>query len=282
MSAATLLALMLSCASQVQPKDDAEAELRKAWLKVCTQHAMDYRICPTGKPKEEFKFIATPIFRHAQPARGAGDIGGVWLWVQADGRPGVVGTVFAFNAGEGYRWVAHEFHSLADEPLTAVWREREQWVPARAGLDWKPIPNAPAPADSPEQRLRQIRSLSERFKAHSIDFRGGRWELRLIPKPVYRYELKKPDAVLDGALLAICQGTDPEIFLAIEARKAGDGYRWHYACAAFSDYELRAQLDDTEVWAPPKGTPNSRREPHWWYGFIERTRLPEENSQAEE
>ena len=273
----TLLGLTLSCVVQAQPKDDADAELRKAWLKVCTKHAMDYRIHSTGNPKDEFKFRPTPIFRHSQPTRGADDIGAVWLWVGADGRPGAVGTVFAYKAGQGDRWVAHEFHSLAEVPLTAVWRKRKQWSPARAGLEWKPIPDAPVPAESAAQRLRQIRSLSRRFKAHSIDHRGGRWELRLIPKPVYRYQPKKPDSTLDGALLAICQGTDPEIFLAVEARRADEGYRWHYACAAFSDYKLYARLDDTEVWVSPKGSSNFRADPHWWYGNVERTKLPEED-----
>jgi hypothetical protein len=156
------------------------------------------------------------------------------------------------------------------------------WAPARAGLDWKPLPDAPAPAESAEQRLRQIRLLSRRFTAYSIDGRGGRWELRVISQPVYCYQPKKPETTLDGALFAVCQGTDPEIFLAIEARKADGEYRWHCACAAFSDYELHARLDDAEVWAPPKGSPNSRREPHWWYGFIERTRLPPENRKAKD
>ncbi|NLS94196.1 MAG: hypothetical protein GXX96_18705 [Planctomycetaceae bacterium] len=118
--------------------------------------------------------------------------------------------------------MAHEFHSLADDPLTAVWRGREQWASKDAGLQWKPVPDAQIPDDTPVKRMRQIRSLARRFKAHSIDREGGRWELRLIATPVCRYQPNRPEETLDGALFAICQGTDPEIFLAIEARRTAN------------------------------------------------------------
>jgi hypothetical protein len=194
-----------------------------------------------------------------------------------------VGTVFAYSGGaggDGYRHVAHEFHSLSEEPFVATWRDKKQWSPKKPGLEWKPIPGAPKPADSPAQRLRQMGELARQFHGHEVDFRGGRWELRLVPKPVYRYELKKTEAVEDGALFVFCQGTDPEIFLGIEARRTQAGYQWHYACAAFSDYELHMRHQETELWNPPRETYDNRTAPHWWNGVIERTRLPEPNEQA--
>ena len=283
MSHTVLLVLTLSCVGQAQPKGDVQAKEVKAWLKVCTAHAMDYQISPTAKRKERFKLLPTPVFRHSQLVRSGGqDIGAVWLWVQEDGGPGVIGTVFTYpSGGPGYRAVVHELHSLAAVPLTAVWRGRSLWTPQRAGLQWKPIPGAPVPAESAAQRLRQARLLSGRFKAHSIDHRGGRWELRLIPKPVYRYQPKKSASTLDGVLLAFCQGTDPEIFLAIEARQTAGGFRWHHACAAFSDYELHVRCDEGEVWKVPRMVGEYPKEPHFGK-TVERIKLPVDAKAAED
>jgi hypothetical protein len=213
-----------------KPGDDS-SKLVSDWLKVCKSHAVGYVIRPEGKPTSVFKLLPDPVFRHSQPVRGD-DIGAVWLWVDENGRPAAVGTVFAYSGGaggDGYRQVAHEFHSLSDEPIVATWRDKKQWSPNKPGLEWKPIPGAPKPADSEAQRLWQMREFARQFQGHEADPRGGRWELRLVPKPVYRYELKKTEAVQDGALFVFCQGTDPEIFLGIEARRTQAGYQWHYS-----------------------------------------------------
>jgi hypothetical protein len=274
---------LLTCAAAIvgaePPKPEEKADLLvPRWLKVCFAHAQDYRIHPVGKPDNVFKLLPTPVFRHSAPVRGSDDIGAVWLWVGEDGRPAVVGTVFTYSGGAGgggYRFVAHEFHSLYEEPLEATWRGRMQWSPKQAGVDWKPIPSAPAPAASPAERLRQMGELARQFQGHEFDFKNSRWELRLVTKPVYRYELKKTDMVQDGTLFFFCQGTDPEIVLGIEARRVANGYQWHYSSASFSDYEVHLRHHETEVWAPPRGTPNDRTASHWWYGRVERTRLPE-------
>jgi hypothetical protein len=273
-----LLAVTLTfAAGQAETDPNVRAKRVKAWLEICTAHARDYQISTAAKREEKFELLSTPVFRHGQLVRSGGqDIGAIWLWLQKDGRPGVVGTVFTYpSGGAGYRNVVHELHSLAAMPLTAVWRGRVLWTPQRAGLDWKLIPDAPVPAELATRRLRQARLLSDRFKAHSIDHEGGRWELRLLPKPVYRYQPKTRDSTLGGALFAFCQGTDPEIFLAIEARRSVEGFRWHYACAAFSDYELHVRCDDVEVWDVPKMVGAYPQEPHFGK-TVERIRLPEE------
>lgn len=263
------------------PKPEEKADpLVSGWLKVCSAHAQDYRMYPVGKPDNVFKLLPNPVFRHSQPVRGD-DIGAVWLWVGEDGRPAAVGTVFAYSGGaggEGFRFVAHEFHSLYEQPLQAVWRGQAQWSPKQAGVDWKPIPSAPAPAAFPAGRLRQMGELARQFHGHEIDSKKGRWELRLVPKPVHRYQPKTADTVQDGALFVFCQGTDPEIFLGIEARRVTGVYQWHYASAAFSDYEVYLRHQETEVWASPRGSYNDRTAPHWWNGRIERTRLPEDTT----
>ena len=159
-------------------------------------------------------------------------------------------------------------------PITGVWRQRT-WAPANAGIEWKPIPDAPVPADSTRQRMRQIRLLSRRFDAHSIDYEGGRWELRLVPKPLYCWESKESDAVVRGALLALCQGTDVEILLMIEARKTASGPLWHYACAQFGDFAMHVRLDGIDVWSVSRAPIRDLRGP-FLQDVVERRDAPED------
>jgi hypothetical protein len=87
-----------------------------------------------------------------------------------------------------------------------------------------------------------------------MDDKETRWELRLLPQPLYRYKSTDPD-VLDGALFAFVTsaGTDPEALLVIEARKpaAGGGPVWHYAAARFTDLNLWVRHKGQEVYTAP-------------------------------
>jgi hypothetical protein len=105
----------------------------------------------------------------------------------------------------------------------------------------------------------------------------------LIPKPFYSYEIKDGDATLGGALFAICQDTNTDVILCIEARRIDANYRWHYACASFADWELHVQLDDVEVWSDPSDRQASRgpTDVHW-VKTIRRIKLPEDDKAEED
>ena len=124
------------------------------------------------------------------------------------------------------------------------------WVPQAAGVDLKPIPGAPEPAATPAARLVQIRTLARDFSGRSLSDQGQAWTLRLLPRPLYRYE-STDSAVVDGAVFALVSsaGTDPEIILLIEARKTPTGMRWDYGAARFSDMDLWLKHKDEEVWS---------------------------------
>jgi hypothetical protein len=78
------------------------------------------------------------------------------------------------------------------------------------------VPDAPAPAATPQARFRQLRALAEEFSA-TDDFLGAGWtQLRLLPKPWLRCG-KASSGVEDGALFAFALGTDPEVVLKISA-----------------------------------------------------------------
>ena len=52
-------------------------------------------------------------------------------------------------------------------------------------------------------------------------------------------------------MFALAHGTDPEVFILLEARKAGGESAWHYALAPMTGYALKVQLDGKETWEVP-------------------------------
>ena len=108
------------------------------------------------------------------------------------------------------------------------------------------IPGAPKPAATPAERLRQMRALA---RVPCVFQRSqGQSELRLLPKPLYRYDTKSPD-LLDGALFAFVVTTDPEVLLMIEARPEDGTSVWQYGFARMSMVNLRAEHKDQTVWS---------------------------------
>ncbi len=117
-----------------------------------------------------------------------------------------------------------------------------------------PIEGAPAPAETAVQRLAQMRKIAKDFEA-ADDFEGkSRWELRLFATPLQRYGKPNTD-ILDGALFAFAHGTDPEVFLMLEARSSSGEYRWHYGLAPMTAYALRASYKGKAVWERPEQKP---------------------------
>lgn len=267
-----LLAVMVLA----QPaKTDADADLVKRWLAVCQTQAEMYAIGPMATDKPRFQRVKEPIFRHATPARG-NDIGAVYLWVDAEQRPMVVADIFAWSINNNpKRQVVHECHSLAPEPLDVLIDHRRMWKPQQPGLNWKPLPDAPTPAAMKAQRFRQARELVQKFTANSIDATGGRWELRVLPQPVYQFETTTEQDRQTGALFAVCQGTDPELWLQLETRRTKDGEGWFYACASFTDYALQLRHDNIEVWSCPKHDQSIKDAPHFCEGLFSNVLAPE-------
>jgi hypothetical protein len=180
------------------------------------------------------------VLHRAQEVQGSSK-GSVFLWVEPSGRPAAICDVFLER-----ECLYNEWHSLSASPLRAD--NGVLFNATRPGLEWKPIPNAPAPADTPPGRDRQARRLAERFSADEVDRKNVRSHLRLLTTPLHRYDTSDSPVSRGGALFAFCQQTDPQLLLLIEARKAGVGYRWEYAVAGFSNMDLYLRLDGREEW----------------------------------
>jgi hypothetical protein len=197
--------------------------------------------------KTQAKLNDKPIYVWTNPTRSGGQHGAVWVWMHR-GRPVVVGSIFS-HPETGKRMVCHEFHSLAEGKLLPERGDDDQRWDPKVSVEMLRLPDAPAPEASAARRVIQMRSLSRTFTAHSIDHRKQRWELRLLPQPLYRYEKPEGD-VQDGALFAFVTsaGTDPEVILVLEARKTATGSAWYYRAIRFSDSDLHVQRLGKEVW----------------------------------
>jgi hypothetical protein len=263
-----LLPALLGQAPSVKPEPDARAR-REKLLKLYQGEAGGYVIHRDSGRKEKVELRREPVYVWTNPIRGGEQDGAVFVWT-CRGRAEVVGTFFSYPS-TGPRNLNHEMHSLSTSVLdVARPGGAHTWTPAAPGIEPRPIAGAPGPAGSPSQRLLQMRELTRGFAASSEDLKEKRWELRLLPQPLYRYESTDPD-VLDGAVFAFVTsaGTDPEVLLVIEARKppgsSSAAPTWHYGVARFSDLRLWVRLHGQEVytaqpipWDAPEQDPQHR------------------------
>jgi hypothetical protein len=253
LSAILLVASAGQTQSPVPAKGDDEKEAAAARLQYMKESAAVYDIHLGADRKTQLKLLPDPVLRWNNPVSGVPD-GTLFVWVGPDGRPELAAQVF-IAAGSKDLWL-HEFQSLSLDTFSVLRDGTARWQPRRPGMEMKTIENAPPPSETAVQRLAQMRTIAKDFAA-SDDFEGkSRWELRLLPKPLARYG--KPDSdILDGALFTFAHGTDPEVFLALEARSSEGKPRWHYGLAAMTAYALKASYKGEVVWNRPEQKPPS-------------------------
>ncbi len=198
------------------------------------QAAARYRIVLQTDTPRELAIAPEPVLRWTNPLRRT-SAGATFVWV-GDGRPEVVGSFFRYTE-DGKTVEDDEFQSLATTGLTASRSDQPVWAPRAAGMELAPIPGAPKPAATASERLRQMHAMASEFHAF-IDTDKDKSELRLLPKPLYRYRTNRPD-LPDGALFTFVLTTDPEVLLAIEARPIHGTAVWHYGFARMSMINLR-------------------------------------------
>lgn len=232
----------------------AAAPPPKALAKFHAEQAAACQIFQDEAHRQPLTLRTQPIFSWTNVLREDGQTGQVFVWMK-DGRPEAVGTMFSTLATwmqPPRRAVVHEFHTLSTQKLYPVKPETSayQWEP-QAGLTRRPVPDAPAVADSSALRLVQMRDIARSFTGETRDMEQQRWELRLLPQPALRYQPEQTD-VLDGALFLYVStaGTDPEVIIPVEARREADGtYRWTYGIARFTDRDLIVRHEDQVVWS---------------------------------
>jgi hypothetical protein len=239
--------------------DEPVESLAKKMLPIYVKEVSEYTMTRETDPKKPLERTKEPVFDWSNPVRQGLQQGVVFLWLRDDGRPAALGCIFSEPEGQFKgRKVIHEFHALdPDKLLVSRPNALNEWKP-EAGLARTEIPDAAPPAATPGARLVQMRQLAQEFTGYELDSEGKRWDLRLLPAPLYRYPAGKA-GVVDGALFTLVSnaGTDPEVLLLIEAREQGGKLRWEYACGRFSDRSLYVQRRGKEVWSMVRSETNT-------------------------
>jgi hypothetical protein len=248
--------------AQAGPQKDEKAivEEFRAFAK---QEAAAYTFRLEGSDRP-LRFHPEPVLSYTDPVVG-GVYGDAFIWT-ADGRPEVVAAIYRFYTRDPHRGAA--FDSLSLGKLAGEREGAVVWSPARPGVELKPIPGAPAPADSAAGRLRQMRALAQEFTSRQTTRAGVDSAMRVLSQPLYRYEGTQGD-LIDGGLFVFVHGGAPEIFLLIEARRTRDGAaEWRFGANRPHGIDLRLYHRGHLIWRAPE-IPWSQiidpQEPYWGF-----------------
>lgn len=205
------------------------------------------------------KIIETPLLRYGnQAARIITADATVWAWGET-GRPMAIASLDESGL---------EIVSLADHPVSLTAKSGLKWESARSEIDWKPVPEAPAPGGTPVLRARQMKELAKRFSAlgHYSDD-SGNTQLRLLERYLHRYS-DPGQQIVDGALYALAADTNPEVLLLFECRQSRDTEpQWYYGITRLSAGGLEAKHNGRQVWSCPPIASWDSRKPYWSAAF---------------
>lgn len=242
------LAMLTAAASAQQPPAAGEGsppedKAQIAAALTLTKEAAGKYEFTIGDSSRPAALVAEPVLRWSNPLVGEVH-GNVFLWT-AGGRPAVVSSIFKWFSPHTH--MSHEFHSLSEQPLRGKFDGVEVWTPSEPGLKFSAVADLPAPAAGKSQRLVQMREFARACSATRRERDGNVSELRLLPQPIYRYAA--PEAgLIDGAIFSFVQGTDPELFLLIEAREVGGKPQWQFAATRMNSVAFDLRHKDREIW----------------------------------
>jgi hypothetical protein len=158
-------------------------------------------------------------------------------------RPDAVVSVSIRDGGKVFR----ELSLLQDTPLRGTRGKRLLWSPRTLGKPWQRLDDSPRPGPNKALRLIQMRSLARRFEARLLKEEVNPAAIRVLPKPLYRYDDVKT-GLIDGAVFAFVEATDPEALLLLEANSGDAGGSWRYTLARMTSTPAAISLDGQEVW----------------------------------
>lgn len=204
-------------------------------------------------PKAELKFVPAPILKWTNPTVGR-VYGNVYVITHKDVPQAIVCPYKWFAP---YQSLDMECLSVTSQTIEGVRNQNVVWSAKSSGLEWKPVPGDPPVGKMPLERQRQMKKLSEDFTAEMFDTRvnvgGEDQQLRPMTQPVYRYE-SPSKGVLEGGIFAYVVGTDPELFLLLQATETDGKRQWQYGLARMSMDRMRMKHQQNEVWHADKLT----------------------------
>jgi hypothetical protein len=233
--------------SSCHAQDEAEAKKR---LELMQAALGSLEIDTLGsKPKVALEFASKPLLRYSDPTRGTNKDAatnllldaGVWR-LGTEGRPVALVTVEIYQAPNASRILTFEFLSLSETKYSLKHKTQKiRWDPASSALKLEELPDAPKPAATAAARLTQMRQLARRFGARER-INNDSIECRLMSQPIDRYQ-SEGEKIVDGAIFAFANGTNPEVGIVFES----DGARWRYGTIRLTAAELSVTLDGRRI-----------------------------------
>ncbi|MEM9588035.1 MAG: hypothetical protein AAGA03_12210 [Planctomycetota bacterium] len=228
----------------------------KAWGKAYSLVARRIRVdVGSGQPA---KWVETPMLSWDNPIRIGRTEGDFFVWLHND-RPALVGTVFSYDwpsRSRTNRSISLEFHGVSNVATRVSYGQRELWKLPEDGISSIPL-DVPKPRERRIQRRIQMRQIASRIQAETT-YRNETQQLRLMPNPVYRFDLPESGSadglVLDGAIFAMVTGTDPELLLVVEALRtspSSKAYEWQLKPVRFTDLPLKLTLPSNDTLEMP-------------------------------
>jgi len=253
-----VLAGQIGTSTQTPSKDLDESEIVEL-QKYYRKTAAEYELSHGESFENKLKLWERPLQSYVNPASTYMTHGELFVWT-LNGRPEACGILWSKRFGNS-RFAIHSFHSLSLSLLQAVRHDSVFWSPKRSGIEPIEVIDAKEPAERPQLRLAQMRSMSRDFSA--LNHRGEETRnLRLHPQPIFRVDTQERE--LDGAMFIWFEDWDPELIMLFEIRKSAQSSKWHVVFARFSNLMITVNHKDKEIWRfspseaePPLGTPRS-------------------------
>ncbi len=271
---ALILSLAWARIGWSQEADDLTDEQRTEQLVNMKKVASMIDLLADGKKSDSVvKLQDKPVLRYRDDTR-KGQESSLWIWSNG-GRPS---AILAIEFYPDYRKVPswlYEIASLSTAPIGAKNKLGLNWAAKKPGLELQTIKDSKTPAAKAPQRLTQMRDLRGRFAAHESAVIEGRIELRPMPTPLFRYTDSEA-GVMDGAIFAFANGTNPEVLLVLEAHATKGGEpEWRYGLVQMTGGAVNVELDGTEVWQRGEADPPAVRD-SYINGWIKADDVPKE------
>lgn len=235
---AAVMGVFISPAAAQDPAaDDAERTRRGAFLQSLYQ---EFDLTHAEAPQQPLTHMEKPLLRYSNPVRNFFSDGCTYFWL--DGTTPVAAATFSIR-GEGKLW--GEFSSLSASPVICKRNDDQTWAPEASNIVRRELKKSPAPTKSARLRLVQFRAMARRFRVLQRDSDANRDnDMRMLDQPIYRWEDARR-GVVDGAVFAFCETTDPETLLMMEVVQAEDDPKpyWRYTIARSTSRPLKYYLD---------------------------------------
>ena len=203
----------------------------------------------------KFRLQAEPVLRFTNPVGGSKD-GALFLWLaKGTGQPSRPDSVEpAADLGAGILFAIHESRSIAKSADGRV------WGPSKGGVSFKPVPDAPKPAETAERRLRQMRD-GRRFLGRALLQREDLEQASLAHQAARPISASQARTSRTAACSVLSTGTDPEVLLMLESRPGKDGPEWQYAFAPMTGFAVNTFWKGKAIWSKPAEANGSARNP---------------------